>query len=138
MRLFITALACLLSYHSFSQDKLSEMTLIDYNQIDLLEHESDQDKFGHLNTPTLEIDHDYGLRKSRRWKYRGLLLSIIGVSVASADEASGVFIAAIGGIMFQVGMVVQDIQTGVFIRDVRGNNSNKIKQSRNNEYNGIL
>jgi len=136
MKLLITALACLTSVYGFSQEQFSEIDLIEY------EGNYSQSSTVIVVNPTPVINHDYGLRKSRRLKYRGLGMSIIGSSIYVADPDSdlglvGGVVAIIGSAIFQVCLIVQDIQTGVFLRDVRGNNGDN-KYSIDSEYNGVI
>jgi hypothetical protein len=115
--LFLFAVLIIAGF-SFSQEQFTD--------IDLIEYEGDYSQLVGVTVvspPPPVINHDYRIRKSRRLKYRGLGLSIIGTSIYVADPESDLgivpgVVAFFGGVVFQVCMVVQDIQTGVFIKDV--------------------
>jgi hypothetical protein len=129
----------IISGFSFSQEQFTD--------IDLIEYEGDYSQLVGVTVvspPPPVINHDYRIRKSRRLKYRGLVLSIIGTSIFVADPTTssgkvGGFVGLLGGVCFQICMIIQDIQTGVFIKDVeiRINNLEN-KFTSNNEYSGVI
>ena len=129
----------IISGFSFSQEQFTD--------IDLIEYEGDYSQLVGVtivSPPPLVINHDHRIRKSRRLKYRGLVLLNIGtiIYVYKPDENLGIVagvVAFFGGVVFQVCTIIQDIQTGVFIKDVEIRVNNLENQySRSNEYNGVI
>lgn len=136
--LFLLA-ALIIADFSYSQEQFTD--------IDLIEYEGDYSQlvgFTVVNPAPPVINHGNRIRKSREFKYRGLVLSIFGTFVYANGPNSdlgiaGGVVAVLGSVFFQVGMVIQDIQTGIFIRDAEIRiNKLENKYSRNNEYNGVI
>jgi hypothetical protein len=114
-----------------------------FEEIDLIEYEGNYSQIVNNIVPESAapmIEHGYGLRKSRRLKYTGWGIAVVGSAVFSISPNSDVGLISgvagiLGGVLFQVCMVVQDIQTGVFLRDVEGETP---KRSKNNGFNGVI